>query len=236
MNIFHLLDRVCCVNLNFGLMILWQPFIFGLWNVLRPPVFCALTSQLIRYTQNGILHMLDRNKRIKTKPERFQSCKDKFDLVITCEERVYDQVLEGKNPHNFILIGLSYSLFPDIFLSLLISLFILHLLLCPRSEFKRTRDTAAGARHQCRHSGQPRGSHAGRLPHLWAVSMCEYPLSGFIMVMQKGKVKCWSPMSFGEVSTNNENLFSVLTWVENTKWFLEMRMLRTAMKIQLFWQ
>lgn len=40
--------------------------------------------------------MLDRNKRIKSKPERFQSCKDKFDLVITCEERVYDQVLEGE--------------------------------------------------------------------------------------------------------------------------------------------
>lgn len=40
--------------------------------------------------------MLDRNKRIKTKPERFQNCKDKFDLVITCEERVYDQVVEGE--------------------------------------------------------------------------------------------------------------------------------------------
>jgi len=40
--------------------------------------------------------MLDRNKRIKSRPERFQSCKDQFDLVITCEERVYDQVLEGE--------------------------------------------------------------------------------------------------------------------------------------------
>ncbi|XP_028854172.1 RNA polymerase II subunit A C-terminal domain phosphatase SSU72 [Denticeps clupeoides] len=59
-------------------------------------------SDLVRkdkelYTQNGILHMLDRNKRIKTRPERFQNCKDQFDLVITCEERVYDQVLEDLN-------------------------------------------------------------------------------------------------------------------------------------------
>jgi len=47
------------------------------------------------YTQNGILHMLDRNRRIKPKPERFQSCKDHFDIIVSCEERVYDQVIEG---------------------------------------------------------------------------------------------------------------------------------------------
>ncbi|XP_074916363.1 RNA polymerase II subunit A C-terminal domain phosphatase SSU72 isoform X2 [Chelonoidis abingdonii] len=49
------------------------------------------------YTQNGILHMLDRNKRIKPRPERFQNCKDVFDLILTCEERVYDQVVEDLN-------------------------------------------------------------------------------------------------------------------------------------------
>lgn len=47
------------------------------------------------YTQNGLLHMLDRNRRIKTGPERFQSSTEKFDIIITCEERVYDQVIEG---------------------------------------------------------------------------------------------------------------------------------------------
>ncbi|KAL1116669.1 hypothetical protein AAG570_005141 [Ranatra chinensis] len=46
------------------------------------------------YTQNGLLHMLDRNRRIKTRPERFQAAKEKFDIVVTCEERVYDQVVE----------------------------------------------------------------------------------------------------------------------------------------------
>lgn len=55
-----------------------------------------LNSSVFRYTQNGILHMLDRNKRIKPRPERFQNCKDVFDLILTCEERVYDQVVEGK--------------------------------------------------------------------------------------------------------------------------------------------
>lgn len=38
--------------------------------------------------------MLERNKRIKKHPDRFQLSKEKFDILITCEERVYDQVLE----------------------------------------------------------------------------------------------------------------------------------------------
>lgn len=46
------------------------------------------------YTQNGILHMLDRNRRIKDHPERFQTNRDKFDVIFTAEERVYDQVVE----------------------------------------------------------------------------------------------------------------------------------------------
>ncbi|XP_033763954.1 RNA polymerase II subunit A C-terminal domain phosphatase SSU72-like [Pecten maximus] len=46
------------------------------------------------YTQNGILHMLDRNRRIKPKPERFQSCMERFNVIVTCEERVYDQVID----------------------------------------------------------------------------------------------------------------------------------------------
>lgn len=48
--------------------------------------------------------MLDRNRRIKKKPEKFQHCPDRFELIITAEERVYDQVvdyMESKDPvHN----------------------------------------------------------------------------------------------------------------------------------------
>ncbi|XP_032692094.1 RNA polymerase II subunit A C-terminal domain phosphatase SSU72-like [Lontra canadensis] len=49
------------------------------------------------YTQDGILHILDRNKRIEPQPERFQNCRDLFDLILTCEESVYDRVLEDLN-------------------------------------------------------------------------------------------------------------------------------------------
>ena len=40
--------------------------------------------------------MLDRNRRIKPRPERFQACEEKFDIIVSCEERVYDQILEGE--------------------------------------------------------------------------------------------------------------------------------------------
>jgi len=52
-------------------------------------------TKLLRYKTNGILHMLDRNRRIKPKPERFQASKDTFDIIISCEERVFDQIIEG---------------------------------------------------------------------------------------------------------------------------------------------
>ena len=37
------------------------------------------------YTQNGVLNMLDRNRRIKRNPEKFQQNKDCFDIILSCE-------------------------------------------------------------------------------------------------------------------------------------------------------
>ena len=42
-----------------------------------------------------MLHILDRNMRIKSKPEKFQESKNRYDLIFTCEEKVYDQVVES---------------------------------------------------------------------------------------------------------------------------------------------
>lgn len=46
------------------------------------------------YANNGVLAMLDRNAKIKKAPEQWRDARDRFDIIITFEDRVFRTVLE----------------------------------------------------------------------------------------------------------------------------------------------
>lgn len=48
----------------------------------------------VLYANNGVLAMLDRNSKIKKAPEQWRDARDRFDVIITFEERIFKAVLE----------------------------------------------------------------------------------------------------------------------------------------------
>lgn len=46
------------------------------------------------YSRNGILQMLDRDRKLKFAPQRFQDENLKFDVVITFDQRVFERVID----------------------------------------------------------------------------------------------------------------------------------------------
>ncbi|KAI1732205.1 ssu72-like protein [Ditylenchus destructor] len=72
-----------------------RPNVYDFDSTTYEEIYSDLKNKDIHlYTQNGLLNMVDRNRRIKGCPQKFQRCKEKFDVIICLEERVYDQIVE----------------------------------------------------------------------------------------------------------------------------------------------
>ena len=74
-----------------------QPNIYPYETATYQEIYEDLEKQDLEfYTNNGLIKMVDRNRKIKERPERFQVAarEHHFDVIICCEERVYDAVIE----------------------------------------------------------------------------------------------------------------------------------------------
>lgn len=54
------------------------------------------SKDLLFYTENGLIQMLERNRHIKERPQRFVEERAlQFDVIFTCEEKCFESVCQG---------------------------------------------------------------------------------------------------------------------------------------------
>ncbi|KAH7708963.1 Ssu72-like protein [Aphelenchoides avenae] len=84
-----------------------KPNVYEFDGTTYDEIFADLkTKDIHLYTQNGLLNMLDRNRRIKRFPQKFQRCTEQFDVILCLEERVYDQInMDIQDNHEEATIG-----------------------------------------------------------------------------------------------------------------------------------
>ncbi|EDQ91937.1 uncharacterized protein MONBRDRAFT_21202 [Monosiga brevicollis MX1] len=72
-----------------------KPNVFGFDDTTYEDMYKQLKEQNFElYSGNGVLDMLERNMAIKPRPEKFQrQTKKRFDIILTCESRIFDEVL-----------------------------------------------------------------------------------------------------------------------------------------------
>ncbi|EGD72210.1 RNA polymerase II subunit A domain phosphatase SSU72 [Salpingoeca rosetta] len=72
-----------------------RPNVFEFDSISYDEMYKQLEAQnKALYQQTGMLAMLDRNRKIKRNPEKFQRATDKrFDIILTCETRIFDEVV-----------------------------------------------------------------------------------------------------------------------------------------------
>lgn len=71
----------------------WKPNIYDFGTTYASILADLIRKNQARYSKNGMISMVERDAKVKERPERWQDEKAQFDLVIAYEQRVFDIVV-----------------------------------------------------------------------------------------------------------------------------------------------